>query len=285
MCRLFLFTSKETKIPLNYIIADAFNSIKKQSTHTPYLPGINITDVDVKERNAKNHLDGYGIAYHKQDNSYQLIKSNDPIAKIGSLGQLELDQYASIEILDKESKFMLAFIRKNNGKSENIISNVQPFYWKTKFFLHNGEFNSFLSLMKESLFEKIKMKYFDIMEFDLDSKILFALLLSYVKTKSSYSFKNLFERIQKLITLFNKTRPICCNISLNFIFCDIKSGVYIGTRYRTGNEEPPSLYYNPYYLNGFSISSEPIDKESGWTLLNNQVVIMKDFAYKIFPLK
>ena len=238
---------------------------------------MNINDDDIKKRNAKSHLDGYGILY-KDDDGFVEIKSEKPIID----DNCKINCSLLSKIKNIYSNYVMVFIRKNNLKNHNKLNNVQPFHYKNKFFLHNGEFNKYCKYLKDDLLSKINKKYLDIIGNDLDSKILFCLLLSNINFKDTMD--DMYSDIHDIINFIQKITNNDFNISLNFILSDDKLDTHICLRYRTCNEIAPSLYYNLNYHNGIVISSEPIDLDKNWKLLKQQLLIINKNDHKIYDL-
>ena len=275
MCRLLFYVSPQAQINLDFIINQACNSLVKQAYTEPYLP--NYTHDDLMKRNAVTHLDGYGVLYRKDRNRYTMIKSHLPIVDDNKYSN-DINRFLYKNIENVETNFFLGFIRKNNLKTENRISDVQPLQLNNIFFMHNGEFNKSVDQMRPFLESKISQDILSNFKLDLDSKLLFALVMTYLKCSHSVDF--IKTQIKEVINLFIKAKTVNVNMSLNFIYADLGLNVFIAVRYRTCDEEPPSLYYNNNFYQGICIASEPVDNDNQWQLMQNQIiVIIKDERY------
>lgn len=280
MCRLFLFISHEKPLNLKYVINDSFNSLKNQSFQQPYLPELDETNKYVKKRNPRTHMDGFGLAY-KLNKKYKIFKTKKPIVD----KNLKIRKEILENIKNYDSNFILAYIRRSNNINKNCLDDTQPFIYKNNYFLHNGQFSEYFNEIIQDLIGNIKKKFLLKIGFNMDSKLLFCLLLSNLTLNKTITFQKIYKEIIYIINIFNKcSQGKKFNISLNFIFANIFNKVYLAIRYRTGNEMAPSLYFNKDYNEGIAISSEPIDINQNWTLLNNQIVIIIGHEYQIFNI-
>jgi predicted glutamine amidotransferase len=262
MCRFYFYVSKESSVSLEYVIKDAFNSLLKQSTNPAYLPFIDEND-ETSQRNMRFNVDGHGIIF----DDGKMVKVRSKYA-IGDNMQ-EVDNV----IYDKFSTYIFAFIRHNTCKSrrQNSYLDVQPFMFGNFIFMHNGGFENQFSTLREKLIREIDIEILKNIVLNLDSKILFALVLS--KVNLNDDVPQIIEQIKKVIWILERSSESGKHISTNFVLSNRELDTHIALRYRTAWQEPPSLYYK--IDKGFAISSEPIDKDEKWKLLSKQLLIIK----------
>lgn len=286
MCRMFLYVSKQDyKIPkmrLKYILDEASHSIKKQAIEDPYIPGLDTTDKSIMARNPKYNLDGYGVLF-KMNNSVYLVKSQNSILKNND--KVESKDALLKKIENLKSNFIMIFIRNNNHKKKypNELNKVQPFLYENWYFMHNGGFTKHFNYMKNIMIKEIDKKYLDSVGSNLDSKILFSFILTKIN-KNILTFDFIKQLIIDMINYIYNIKPSKFNITLNFILSNVKKNVYIVMRYRTCKEIPAALYYKLDFKKGFIVCSEPINYQKGWTLLNDQLLIIINYEYKLYNL-
>lgn len=266
---------------VSYLLSDAYNSLKKQSYNDPYLPGLDITKKSIKLRNPKINKDGYGIIFKKK-NKFIIKKTKVSISNNDHILNNDINRLTKL----KKTNFLMGFIRNNNFKSDhkNKNNDVQPYIYNNVFFMHNGGFNTHYDTIKQKLLKYIDPIYSNKIGINLDSKLLFSLLLSNINLSSYVSHDSIYNDLLKIIKIINLSKPNNFNISLNFILSDVISNTHIAVRYRTNDQIPPSLYYNISFRKGFIISSEPINMQKGWKLLKNNILILKNYKYRLYNI-
>lgn len=228
------------------------NSIVHQSRNAIYHPGV--CD-DLHKRNIRVNGDGFGLAWYS---------SEEGVLKGSCVFRLITPAWSSENLRNIcdhiHAPVFFAHVRAatdGNACFEEQIrarisaENCHPFHYKRYTFMHNGGVAQF-DRMKRSLINMLAEEIYHNIEGSTDSEHLFALFLSMLQdTDRQISVQEFAEAVNKTIsTLLELSQSLDIHepSSLNIVVSD---GVHvIATRYRCGNSQPPSLYYN--YGAGFS---------------------------------
>lgn len=277
MCRLLFYVSKNNpKMRVKYLLNDAKHSLNKQTYLPPYLPGLDIYNANVSSRNPQRNMDGFGIFYVRSDGKEVYFRTKESLCdrRTYKMKKSLLNKFE-----DDRTNMMMAFIRNNNfqHKFMNSSMHCMPFKQDNYVFLHNGGFNNHLWKISRCVTNKYKRNR-------IDSQILFDLFMDFVPMNQKDTPKKISKNVKDLIKVLNRCRPDDFNISLNVIYSNLECDCHLAIRYRTGGELSPALYYNKSMHKGYIISSEPVNRQKGWKLLKNQMIIIKNDDFCLFDL-
>ena len=240
MCRFSVY--KGRSILIGDLIVYPDNSLLTQSRDARYHPGI--IDDSKHRRNILVNGDGFGLSWYgsNPDKGSCVFKFTTPAWS--DLNLRNIGEHV-------QSSLIMAHIRAASSGHEPFedsvvsVENCHPFKHGRYTFMHNGSLPQFKKL-KRSLHALLRDDIFTGITGTTDSEHIFALLLNNLPDVASEAIP-----IQQLITAVEDTMALLLQLcvdaeitepcSLNIVVSD---GInIIATRFRSGVEEPPSLYY------------------------------------------
>jgi glutamine amidotransferase len=239
---------------LGDLIVKPANSLVCQSRDAWFHPGV----VDEEHiRNIRVNGDGFGCAFYGNHHPPAHCGSNNPnVEQQGScVIKFVTPAWSNKNLINLGSyvysNLIMAHVRAaTNGRDPFeqcavSIENCHPFKYGRWTFMHNGGIPRFHKV-KRCILNALSDEVFQGLTGSTDSEHIFALFLNFLPDRNERcSVEDATLAIERTIT---KVLDVCkeCGItepsSLNLVFTD---GVHIyATRYRNGDDSPPSLYYN-----------------------------------------
>ena len=242
MCRLTLYKGKSLLIGDLIVWPD--NGLLCQSRDAAFHPGI--VDDSKNRRNIVVNGDGFGVCWY-----------NDKHPERGSCCfKFVTPAWSDMNLRNigehVESSLIMAHIRAASSGHDPLVEeavvsqeNCHPFKYKRWTFMHNGAVPSFKSIQR-ALLLLLPHDIFRGITGTTDSEHIFALFLHYLPSRdeptSVEDFIAAVEKTMSMILQLCAAANIYVPCSLNLVFSD---GInVIATRFRSGKEAPPSLYYN-----------------------------------------
>lgn len=240
MCRFTLFKGKA--ILLGDLLVFPDNSLVSQSREASYHPGV-IDDFKHK-RNILVNGDGFGVAWYGASAAKGACALKFVTPAWGDTNLRSIGAHV-------ESSLIMAHIRAASSGhdmfEDAVVSteNCHPFRFGPWTFMHNGSLPHF-KVMKRALLNILKDDVFHGITGTTDSEHIFALFLNTLNDPKKAATIPVFiaaveQTMSTLLDLCVKS-SIKEPCSLNLVISD---GItVIATRFRSGIEAPPSLYYN-----------------------------------------
>jgi len=291
MCRFTVY--KGRSIPIGDIILYPDHSLIFQSRDASYHPGV---QDPLCRRNIRVNGDGFGVGWYSiEDNSCDcgccLFKLTSPAWS--NVNLRNIGQHVRAPVIFAHVR---AASHDDSGFEHVVISdeNCHPFKYGRYTFMHNGFIPNF-SRVKRSLCLALEEEIYDGILGNTDSEHIFALFLSALPDRNNElpigvladTIQAVFARIINTCEKKDIFEPCSFNVALT------DGHNIIATRFRNGDQEPPSLYYSSgcefsYEAGNFLnkeesvsneivISSEPLKKRSrccetgcvfdNWTLI------------------
>eukprot|EP01041_Mallomonas_annulata_P011207 gene11207-23415_t len=248
MCRFTVY--KGVSIPIGEIILYPDNSLLYQSRDATYHPGV--TD-PLCRRNIRVNGDGFGIGWYNDDKNGAssgscLFKLTSPAWS--NVNLRNIGQYVRAPVLFGHVRAASA---ECSGYEDVVISdeNCHPFKYGRYTFMHNG-FVSDFPKVKRALCMLLDDDIYRGIHGSTDSEHIFALFLNSLPNKDiqlpcevlANTIDAVISIIIELCTRVGIQEPCSFNLALT-------DGInIISTRFRNGDQEPPSLYYS--YGSNFS---------------------------------
>ena len=220
------------------------NSLICQSRDAAYHPGI--TDDKKNRRNILVNGDGFGVSWYQKstEKGSCVFKFVTPAWSDRNLRNI--GEHVS-------SSLIMAHIRAASSGHDPFedchvvaVENCHPFKHKRWTFMHNGSLPRFKSV-KLALLNILSPVVFKGITGTTDSEHIFALFLHYLGSAgdeevSLECFIAAVEQTMSMLLQICNAADIHDPCSLNLVFTD---GInVVATRFRSGKEAPPSLYYN-----------------------------------------
>lgn len=239
MCRLTLY--KGRSLLIGDLIVWPDNSLLCQSRDAHYHPGI--VDDHKNRRNQIVNGDGFGVCWYnnlRPERGSCCFKFVTP-----AWSDINLRNIGA----HVESSLIMAHIRAaaHDPLDETVVSmeNCHPFKHRQYTFMHNGAISNF-KLLKLALLNLLTYDVFRGITGSTDSEHIFALFLNHLPcTERAISVEEFITAVEKTMS---DVLQLCAShgivepCSLNFVISD---GItVIATRFRSGKEAPPSMYYN-----------------------------------------
>ena len=238
MCRFTAY--KGRPILLGDIVIKPDNSLLRQARDAAYHPGVE--DL-YHHRNIVVNGDGFGLGWY-MDNSSRgacCVKFTTPAWANANLRNL--GDYIS-------SPLIFAHVRAASSGHDHLeevavnMENCHPFKYGRWSFMHNGSIPHFKRI-KRALVMLLKDECFHDITGSTDSEYIFALFLSLLSSRDEVT--PLDEFIETVNRLISTILELCAAHELNeansLNFCITDGTNMIATRFRNGDEVPPSLYY------------------------------------------
>ncbi|KAF4555204.1 Glutamine amidotransferase domain-containing protein [Elsinoe fawcettii] len=215
-------------------------------------------------RNLALNADGHGLVWYTRTKSF----FSSPQSSSAADSSLSPILYRSPRPLSTSDNFhsiaqntstlcLLAHVRAGSGAPVSEL-NCHPFVFGRISVMHNGSVGAFAKI-KRALVERLRQDVYACIHGGTDSEVLAALIVHHLgldqgfETGEFWNHKSDAKRGQLLATavlaafddvldaqrtVLGKTEPSSLNV------CVTDGRVLVATRYRNGEEEPPSLYWS-----------------------------------------
>jgi len=241
MCRFTVY--KGRSIPIGNIILYPDHSLLHQSKDASYHPGV--TDPKSK-RNIRVNGDGFGVGWYSLDSPPEegccLFKLTSPAWS--NVNLRNIGQYVRSPVIFGHVRAATA----SCSAYEHVVisdENCHPFKYGRYTFMHNGFIPQFSKVKRELCMMLDDETYRGILG-STDSEHIFALFLNNLPDRhAQLSVEIIAETIESIISIIlqlfaNKGLHAACSFNLA-----VTDGInIISTRYRNGDQQPPSLYYS-----------------------------------------
>ncbi|MDB9786576.1 class II glutamine amidotransferase [Bacteriovoracaceae bacterium] len=223
MCRFVAYIGD--KIPISELLFKPQNSLIEQSKSS-------------KERVDPTNGDGFGVGW------YNRSMAEEP-ALFRSIQPAWNDQNLRSIAPTIKAKIILAHVRAATF-GDVSQENCHPFQHGNVLFMHNGDIDAYGQIKRE-LAKGLDDEMYNWLVGTTDSALFFAMLMSNLPAKCSWTGEIVYEAYQQTINEIirvKKDRGLSLGFTLNTVFCD--GAKIFATRFSTdpSTRKPPTMYYS-----------------------------------------